>query len=93
MSCAHAYFKSLIAVVIGAVVGWIYYVPIFDFIVAPLKDVAADLAEQGLTVELTLTSVTSPFTLQLRISALTGVILASPVWIYQIWAFITPGLA
>ena len=46
--------KSLFAIVIGAVVGWIYYVPIFDFIVAPLKDVADDLAEQGLTVELTL---------------------------------------
>jgi len=85
-------FKALLAILLGAVVGWIYYVPIFDFIVEPLKDVADELADKGLNVELTLTSVTSPFTLQLRISALAGVILASPVWIYQIWAFVTPGL-
>jgi sec-independent protein translocase protein TatC len=84
--------KSLVAVLLGAVIGWIFYEPIFDFIVAPLKEVADDLAAQGLTVQLTLTSVTSPFTLQLRVAALTGVILASPVWIYQLWAFITPGL-
>ncbi len=85
-------FKALFAILLGAIVGWIYYVPIFDFIVEPLKDVADELAAEGLNVELTLTSVTSPFTLQLRISALAGVILASPVWIYQIWAFVTPGL-
>jgi len=85
-------FKALFAILLGAIVGWIYYVPIFDFIVEPLRDVADELAAEGLNVELTLTSVTSPFTLQLRISALAGVILASPVWIYQIWAFVTPGL-
>ena len=84
--------KSVIAISIGAVVGWIFYEPIFDFIVAPLTDVADDLAAKGLKVELTLTSVTSPFTLQVRISALAGIVLASPVWIYQLWAFVTPGL-
>lgn len=85
-------FKALIAITIGAVVGWIYFDEIFEFMVDPLKSVAADLAAQGLTVELTLTSVTAPFTLQLRIAAMAGVVLASPVWLYQIWAFITPGL-
>lgn len=85
-------FKALIAIAIGAVIGWIFYEPIFEFVVAPLKDIADELEARGLTVELTLTSVTAPFTLQLRIAALTGMILASPVWIYQIWAFVTPGL-
>ena len=28
--------KSLVAVLLGAVIGWIFYEPIFDFIVAPL---------------------------------------------------------
>jgi sec-independent protein translocase protein TatC len=85
-------FKSLIAISIGAVVGWIYFDEIFAWMVDPLKSIANDLAAKGLTVELTLTSVTAPFTLQLRISAMAGVVLASPIWIYQIWAFITPAL-
>lgn len=85
-------FKALIAITIGAVIGWIYYVQIFDFIIGPLKSARDDLAAKGLNVELTLTSVTAPFTLQLRIAAMAGVVLASPVWLYQIWAFITPGL-
>ena len=85
-------FKSLIAISIGAVVGWVYFDEIFAWMVAPLKSIATDLAAKGLTVELTLTSVTAPFTLQVRISAMAGVVLASPVWIYQLWAFITPAL-
>lgn len=84
--------KSVIAITVGAVVGWVYYSEIFAFIVAPLEAVADSFADRGLTVELTLTSVTSPFTLQLKVAALAGVALASPVWIYQIWAFITPAL-
>jgi sec-independent protein translocase protein TatC len=85
-------FKSLIAIAIGAVVGWIYFDEIFAWMVDPLKSIASDLAAKGLTVELTLTSVTAPFTLQIRISAMAGVVIASPVWIYQIWAFVTPAL-
>jgi sec-independent protein translocase protein TatC len=85
-------FKSFLAIVAGSVVGWIYFDQIFDFMIAPLKSAASDLAAKGLTVELTFTSVTAPFTLQVRIAAMAGVVLASPIWIYQIWAFITPGL-
>lgn len=85
-------FKALIAITAGAVVGWIYFDQIFDFMIAPLKSAASDLAEQGVTVVLTFTSVTAPFTMQLKIAAMAGVVLASPVWLYQIWAFITPGL-
>ena len=85
-------FKSFLAILAGSVVGWIYFDQIFDFMIAPLKSAASDLAAKGLTVELTFTSVTAPFTLQVRIAAMAGVVLASPIWIYQIWAFITPGL-
>jgi sec-independent protein translocase protein TatC len=85
-------FKSLLAIALGSIVGWVYFDQIFSFMVAPLKSAASDLAAKGLTVELTFTSVTAPFTLQVRIAAMAGVVLASPVWIYQIWGFITPAL-
>lgn len=85
-------FKALLAVVIGAVVGWVFYEPIFHFIIEPIESVAEELRAEGQDVRITLGSVTSPFTLQLKIAAATGIVLASPVWIYQLWAFVTPGL-
>src|SRR5690606_1608977 len=38
------------------------------------------------------TSPTDPLFVPMRIAMLTGVVLAAPVWIYQLWAFITPAL-
>ena len=61
-------FKSLLAVAVGAVVGWIYYKPIFDFLTAPVRAVVDDAQANGLDIRLVLTSVASPFVLQLKVS-------------------------
>jgi len=84
--------KALLAIILGGIIGWIFYEPIFNFIIAPIETVAEDLRADGFDIRITLASVTSPFTLQLKIAAITGIVLASPVWIYQLWAFVTPGL-
>jgi sec-independent protein translocase protein TatC len=85
-------FKAVIAILLGSVVGWIFYDQIFSFIIAPVKDVAANLQSQGYDIRLVLDGVAQPFTLQLKVAMLAGIVLASPIWIYQMWAFITPGL-
>lgn len=85
-------FKALVAVAAGAVVGWVFYDQIFEFLTAPVQAVVDDAQANGLDIRLVLTGVAQPFTLQLKVAALAGIVLASPVWIYQLWAFVTPGL-
>lgn len=84
--------KSLIAVAIGTVIGWHYYHQIFDFLAAPINDVVAQAQAQGRDVRLTINDVAGAFTLQIKVAAMFGFIVACPVWIYQLWRFITPGL-
>ncbi len=33
-----------------------------------------------------------PFYLRVKVALIVGVILSSPIWLYQIWAFVAPGL-
>jgi sec-independent protein translocase protein TatC len=84
--------KSGIAIVIGMVIGWIYYAEIFAWISEPFTDVIASAKANGQDVVLALTGVADPFVLQIQVSAAAGIALSSPVWLYQLWRFVTPGL-
>lgn len=85
-------FISAIAVGLGMIVGWIYYPQIFDWLSAPFADAIAEARADGREVTLALTGVADPFVLQLQVAAVAGLVLASPVWLYELWRFVTPGL-
>lgn len=80
---------SGIAIILGAVVGWIYYARVLDGLIKPLTDLAA--AREGV-VNINFGGMTDPFATQITVSLFVGVILASPIWLMQIWGFIVPGL-
>ncbi|MCX6461788.1 MAG: twin-arginine translocase subunit TatC [Actinobacteria bacterium] len=84
--------KSGIAITVGMIVGWIYYDVIFAWLTAPFNAIVAQAQAQGHTVILALNGVTDPFTLQLQISAMVGIVLSAPVWLYQLWRFVAAGL-
>lgn len=84
--------KSGIAIAIGMVVGWVYYDQLFNVLSAPFDSVVEQARTEGRTVTLALTGVADPFVLQMQLSAVFGVIVSSPVWLYQLWRFVTPGL-
>jgi len=84
--------KSAVAIVIGMVVGWIWYPDIFAWLSGPFEQAVQQAQAEGRQVTLALTGVADPFVLQIQISAITGVVLAAPVWLYQTWRFVTPGL-
>jgi sec-independent protein translocase protein TatC len=77
------------AIAVGSVLGWLEYARLFDAIMAPLREVAAQ--RHGL-VNINFGGITQPFTVQLQVALFVGVIVASPVWLYQLWGFIVPGL-
>ena len=85
-------FKAGVAIVAGMVVGWIYYTQIFAWLSRPFENVVAQAKADGRQVTLALTGVADPFVLQVQVSALAGVLIASPIWLYQLWRFVTPGL-
>lgn len=81
--------KATVATVICAIGGFFLYEPFMDAISAP---VYALNTEEGRTAALNYSTAISPFDQMIRISLYIGLVIASPVWIYQLWAFITPAL-
>ena len=79
-----------IAILIGAVVGWIYYNQVINALTKPLQDLQASRHDG--VVNINFAGMTDAFALQLTTSLFVGVILASPIWLFQIWGFIVPGL-
>jgi len=86
----------VILVVIGAVVGWYLYPHTIDFLKRPYCDVPAQYRYQvpGHPKDCVLiyNQVLGGFGARLKISVISGIIFTSPFWLYQLWAFITPGL-
>ncbi|GAB3567032.1 twin-arginine translocase subunit TatC [Spelaeicoccus albus] len=80
---------AAIGVVLGAVAGWFLYDPVFYILQQPIQEVAA---ARGNTADVNFQSVGAAFDMKLKVSLFIGAIVSSPVWIYEIWAFVTPGL-
>ena len=85
----------VLIVVAGAVVGWFLYGHILDILRHPYCSVPEKYryTPQGTqNCVLIYHGVLDGFTTRLKVSAIAGVVLTGPLWLYQIWAFITPGL-
>ena len=75
----------IVAVVIAAGVAYYFREAIYSVLILPLLR-----AEPG--IKLNYFSPTEPFFVYLRISLFSGLLLATPLVLYQLWAFIGPGL-
>ncbi len=87
--------KALVALLIGtAIAFWWYSHGLGDFIRAPYCNLPEDLryGDSGGGCGLLITDVFGGVFIRLKVSFLAGAVLSAPFWLYQLWAFITPGL-
>ncbi len=84
--------RGALAVVVTTVVSWFFYEQLLDLLVEPYRNAVDNLSSRELDEKLIQNTIAGPFILQLKIAGLSGLVLSSPVWLYQVWAFIMPGL-
>ncbi|SDT15100.1 twin-arginine translocase subunit TatC [Microlunatus soli] len=84
----------VLAIAVGLIVAFIFNAQLFDLIMHPFKIAQAVVQEQHPDIKLQtiVEGVGSSFTLVLKTCLIAAIIGTSPIWIYQIWAFIVPGL-
>lgn len=80
--------RSAAAILVSTIATWNFYPDLFAVIRRPFDDIHASHS----TAILALQGVTSGFSLQLRVAMAAAVVFSSPIWIYQLWRFVAPGL-
>lgn len=80
---------AVVGLVLGAVVGWILYPQVFELLAGPVFDLAEST---GREIHLNFGGVAAPLDLQIKVSLFVAALITVPWWVYQIWAFVTPGL-
>lgn len=84
----------LVAIAAFAVIGFVAYSPIFNWLTTPLREAQSGLKQcANKQCELITTDFLQPFVVRLKIATYFGILFASPVIMWQIWRFITPGLS
>lgn len=83
-------FRSALAVVIGSIAGWI----IAEFVLQAMRAPISQIAEsEGRLAALNFDNLTGAFDLRIQIAVTVGIVISSPVWLYQFFAFLVPGLS
>jgi sec-independent protein translocase protein TatC len=80
-------FVSIIAIALGATICFIFAPEIISFLVTFYKH-----ATKGNRQRLIFIGPLDAFATRLKIATYGGIVLALPVWLYELWRFITPGL-
>jgi sec-independent protein translocase protein TatC len=83
--------RAALVVVVAFGVALFFYDQLLDLIFVPY-DQARERLNQDVKTEPVVSDLGGPLLLQLKLCGVVGLIAASPYWLYQIWAFILPGL-
>jgi len=85
--------RAAAAILVASVFGWAFYPKIVNALAKPICNLhRSHIAGLGNCGALYVNGVLGPLNLQVTVSFLVGIIISAPIWLYQLWAFVAPGL-
>ncbi|WP_329387582.1 twin-arginine translocase subunit TatC [Streptomyces sp. NBC_01351] len=90
--------KSVLVILVITAVAAFFYKDIINFLLKPMLDSVG--CTNGVVTQrngkpcadMTVNGLISAFSIALKVSLMSGVVLSAPMWLYQVWAFAAPGL-
>lgn len=79
--------RAAVALAVGVALGFLLSDQVLDVLRAPIEELAGSRQ-----ASLNYDTVTGAFDLKIKIAIFTGVVLSSPVWLLELFGFVTPGL-
>ena len=83
--------KAALGLVVGTALAWLLFDQVWSLMTGQFCDLPQSRELTG-ECDLLISGVFDAFFLKLKVSFLLGVVIGSPVWLYQLWAFVAPGL-
>ena len=83
-------FIAAASVLVASIVAGLFYDQVFNFLSEPFNEYKRDNLQS--TISLNFGEATSALSNLISLSIFVGVVVSSPIWLYQIWAFVVPGL-
>ncbi|MGI8331862.1 twin-arginine translocase subunit TatC [Actinomadura scrupuli] len=83
--------RAGLGLVLGMAVGWLVFNPVWDVLQEPYKRLPSQHCLGG-ECNLVVHGIFDGFFVHIKIAFIIGTLLSSPIWLYQLWAFVAPGL-
>lgn len=83
--------RSALYLVVATVVAFFFWHQLFELIFEPYNSARKALGTR-VTTEAVITGATGPLMLQLKLCGVAAIVASSPLWLFEIWGFIVPGL-
>jgi sec-independent protein translocase protein TatC len=83
---------SAAVIAVGTIVAFAMWEPILDLMLTPYCKLPQSRPFGSTQCRLFNSNVLGEFSIRLKVGMIGGVILAGPIWLYQLWAFVAPGL-
>jgi sec-independent protein translocase protein TatC len=82
-------FRSALAITLGTIAGWMLFDFVFEQLQAPIIELSKN---HNVSAQINFSSIVSAFDLHMQLAFFIGIFITSPIWLYQIWAFLAPAL-